>query len=298
MHIFIEIYVTISVATIHLVSLVIENPSAWYDIVGSLWVRLWRSSLSYIIFDPCLPGQTHFADETKLIIMQSTWSTKLNGMWSDDNVVMLNINIALMIFSHNMPLLPGTSDFCSSAAWRNLTHQQGCFFPISCLHLSTLLLILQTQFIAYHHSTYFVASVLWKTLQKTFDQHLGTNRSQCSRPWMWDKCICVQDNQLFFRGSTILEVWEVNLFWYWWWGCETILQCRGLRPQMNRFWTLLYYWSPCFCITSVHRYSQPTITISRPFGAVVIIGVLSEVITPPHRWPCHDVSKMGKTYRS
>ena len=130
MHIFIEIYVTISVATIHLISLVIENPSAWYDIVGSLWVRLWRSSLSYIIFDPCLPGQTHFADETKLIIMQSTWSTKLNGMWSDDNVVMLNINIALMIFSHNMPLLPGTSDFCSSAAWRNLTHQQGCFFPI------------------------------------------------------------------------------------------------------------------------------------------------------------------------
>ena len=35
MHIFIEIYVIISVATIHLISLVIENPSEWYDIVGS-----------------------------------------------------------------------------------------------------------------------------------------------------------------------------------------------------------------------------------------------------------------------
>jgi len=44
----------------------------------------------------------------------------------------------------------------------------------------------------------------------------------------------------------------------------------------NRFWTLLYYWSPCLCITSVHRYSQPTISISRPFDAVVIIGVLYE----------------------
>ena len=43
----------------------------WYS--WELWVRLWRSSLSYLIFDPCLLKQTHFADETKLRIMQSTW---------------------------------------------------------------------------------------------------------------------------------------------------------------------------------------------------------------------------------
>ena len=151
----------------------------------------------------------------------------------DDIVVMLNINIALLIFSHNMPLLPGTSDFCSSAAWCNLTptrvllfHTLAFIFQRSywfCKHCSFRIIIQHILSLLYcaRHSKKRLTSIFWIPTGANVAGH------GCEISASEFKTI-----NYFVEISTFLKVWEVDPFWYWWWGCETILQCRGLRRSI------------------------------------------------------------------
>jgi len=139
-------------------------------------------------------------------------------------VEMLNINIALLISSHNMPLL-STWNFwlLLFSCMMQPNTNKGASVPYSCLHLSTLLLILQTLFfIAYHHSTCFVNSVLRMTSKKRLTSIWIPTGANVAGHGCEISASAFKTINYFVEASTFLKVWEVDPFWYWWWGCETI----------------------------------------------------------------------------